>query len=134
MSEMNDEEVLRELEKRNAKTFGGPERCRERLQRFLDTEKEETVPVKVIHVDITDAAEILVDLGETIPDLDERINLVVEAYQLALVDAYIANEPTLQKDSPAYQRWKHEQSRFLRPIEITNKNGLNVHIEKKDNE
>ena len=134
MSEMNDEEVLRELEKRNAKTFGGPERCRERLQRFLDTEKEETVPVKVIHVDITDAAEILVDLGETIPDLDERINLVVEAYQLALVDAYIANEPTLQKDSPAYQRWKHEQSRFLRPIEVTNKNGLSVHIEKKDNE
>ena len=130
---MNDEEVRKELEKRNAKTFGTAERCRERLQRFLELEKE-TVPVKVVHIDITDAAEILVDLGETIPDLDERMNIVIEAYQLALIDAYIANEPTLQKDSPAYQRWKHEQSRFLRPIELMNKNGLSVHIEKKDNE
>jgi hypothetical protein len=133
MSEMNDEEVRKELEKRNAKTFGTPERCRERLQRFLELEKE-TVPIKVVHEDITDAAEILVDLGETIPDIDERMNLVMECYQAALVDAYIANEPTLQKDSPTYQRWKEEQARFLRPIEITNKNGLNVHIEKKDNE
>ena len=127
---MNDEQVIKELEKRNLKTFGGPQRCRERLQRFMEKEDQS----KVVHIDITDAAEILVDLGETIPDLDERMNLVMECYQAVLVDAYISNEPYLQKDSAAYKRWKHEQARFLRPIEITNKNGLNVHIEKKEDE
>lgn len=126
--EFTDKQVIIELEKRNAKTFGGINRCRERLQRFIEHEKKcaSCKPVeenKVVHIEITDSEEVTMDI-------DEGIDHVVSLYRelllesLTQTDLFYGNGES-RKELRSYKRWKEAQTIFL-------ENGLRSYLDNEE--
>lgn len=110
------EYVQSELRKRNLKTFGSLERCRARLQRFLDTETKvinvATLPTtdeKVIHIDedTIEAANILLSISES-PGGDLLSN-AVDAYRMFLIKS---NMMGIAVDE--YMTWQNAHREFIK--------------------
>ena len=127
--EFTDKQVIIELEKRNAKTFGGIKRCRERLQRFIDHEKKcacVSNPMeenKVVHIEITDLEEVTMDIDEGI---DHVVNLYRELLLESMTqsDIFYGNKES-RKELRSYKRWKQAQDIFL-------ENGLRSYLDNEE--
>jgi hypothetical protein len=106
------ESIYDEMRSRDIKIFGSFERCKERLQRFIDSEKKlvhiETIPVindsdkKVIHIEVKtnddeemfDVAKILASMQNLEEGLQSIINIdiIVEKYRKLLIDVSLQPE------------------------------------------
>ena len=116
---MNYEEydyVQSELRKRNLKTFGSLERCRARLQRFLDAENKtvniSTLPTtdeKVIHIDedTLEVANILLTINDN--STGDLLSNAVDAYRLFLIKS---NTIGIAVDE--YMAWQNAHREFIK--------------------
>ncbi len=108
--------IQSELRKRNLKTFGSLERCRERLQRFLDAETKvvnvATLPTtdeKVIHIDedTLEAANILLAITES--SSGDLLSSAVDAYRMFLIKS---NMTGIAVDE--YMAWQNAHREFIK--------------------
>ena len=107
--------VQSELRKRNLKTFGSLERCRDRLQRFLDAESKvnvanlPTTDEKVIHIDedTIEVANILLTLGDT--SNGDLLTNAVDAYRLFLIKSSTSG---IAVDE--YMGWQNAHREFIK--------------------
>ncbi len=110
------EYIQSELRKRNLKTFGSLERCKARLQRFLDSETKDvnvanlpTTDEKVIHIDedTIEAANILLSINES--SSGDLLSSAVDAYRMFLVKS---NMTGIAVDE--YMAWQNAHREFIK--------------------